>query len=93
MQNRWFKCSPPWENEFVEDAIKSPHQHLNVVEYFGYCGLALDLQFVSYILKNCVALEKLIVSIPKSKSKSRIPHSRAKDKLKYGKTRRNNVKR
>lgn len=49
------------ERQKIRYYIMSPHQHLKVVKFSGYIVRISDRQFVEYILKNCVVLQKLII--------------------------------
>ncbi|KAK9928666.1 hypothetical protein M0R45_025790 [Rubus argutus] len=40
---------------------KSPHHHLKVVEIVGYRGRKGDVQRVMYLVKNALALEKIVI--------------------------------
>lgn len=93
VQNEWGKYFLESEDGVgaVDDAIKSPHHHLKVMKYCGYYGMASDVQLVSYILENCVALQKLIIDPAISKSR-RLSIGSAEYKLKYEKTGRENAK-
>ncbi|KAL8039236.1 hypothetical protein ABFX02_10G021900 [Erythranthe guttata] len=44
-----------------KNPLKVAHEHLKVFKFLGYCGSSSDLEFVRYILENCIALEKLII--------------------------------
>lgn len=43
----------------VKDTVKFPHNHLKVLEFYGYAGHAEDLELLGYILENCVMLDKI----------------------------------
>lgn len=45
----------------MKNVVKSPHHHLKVVKYFGFYGRTNDFEMVSFILENCVVLDKLII--------------------------------
>ncbi|OMO82692.1 hypothetical protein COLO4_22884 [Corchorus olitorius] len=51
--------------EEVVETIECPHQHLKVVELAGYYGRVSDVDFAMYLIKNAVALERMII-IPKA---------------------------
>ncbi|XP_059288179.1 uncharacterized protein LOC132041488 [Lycium ferocissimum] len=53
-----------------------PYQHLKVIRYNGYLRGSSDAELMTYLLENCLALEKLIVS-PCNFS----PHSRKCSKV------------
>ncbi|KAL6513775.1 hypothetical protein OROMI_034534 [Orobanche minor] len=56
-------CEPVRANREIEKAIMQfPHQHLNVVKFYGYYGSTSDVELVSYFLENCVALEEIIIN-------------------------------
>ncbi|EYU33648.1 hypothetical protein MIMGU_mgv1a022709mg, partial [Erythranthe guttata] len=46
-------------NEYA--IIKIPHRHLKVFEFRGYYGCSNDAGLISYVLENCVVLEKIII--------------------------------
>ncbi|EYU43592.1 hypothetical protein MIMGU_mgv1a023264mg, partial [Erythranthe guttata] len=54
----------------VKDApINRHHHHLKVVKFRGYRGGQIrDLEFIEYILENCLVLEKLIIEPSASKN-------------------------
>jgi hypothetical protein len=37
------------------------HKYLKVVEIAGYSGRICELEFVTYLIKNAVALEKILI--------------------------------
>ncbi|KAL8517302.1 hypothetical protein ACS0TY_015512 [Phlomoides rotata] len=39
----------------------SPHHHLKVFTFSGYCGQSNDVELVRYIWMNCMALKKIII--------------------------------
>ncbi|KAK6920786.1 FBD domain [Dillenia turbinata] len=46
---------------YDEDLPKSPHEHLKVVEIFGFGWNASDIEFAIYLLEMGITLEELIV--------------------------------
>ncbi|KAL8039165.1 hypothetical protein ABFX02_10G017100 [Erythranthe guttata] len=54
--------SLPREDKVMKNAIiRSPHNHLKVFKFCGYYGRTIDAELLSYILGNCVVLEKIII--------------------------------
>lgn len=68
------------------------HEIISLQDHGTWCyGMASDVQLVSYILENCVALQKLIIDPAISKSR-RLSIGSAEYKLEYEKTGRENAK-
>ncbi|KAL7095330.1 hypothetical protein ACP275_10G017500 [Erythranthe tilingii] len=55
----WYKL--PRKDREVKDVVKILHHHLKVFKFCGYYGGTNDFEFLSYILGNCVVLEKMII--------------------------------
>lgn len=47
--------------EIRKDTPKSPHGYLKVVEIVGYRGRKGDVQHVMYLVKNALALERIVI--------------------------------
>ncbi|KAL7095325.1 hypothetical protein ACP275_10G017100 [Erythranthe tilingii] len=60
LQFKWFDALSRRDRE-VKDAIKILHHHLKVFKFCGYYGATNDVELLSYILGNCVVLEKIII--------------------------------
>ncbi|EYU41899.1 hypothetical protein MIMGU_mgv1a009068mg [Erythranthe guttata] len=79
---KWFDALSRRDRE-VKDAIKILHRHLKVFKFCGYYGATNDVELLSYILGNCVVLEKIIID----------PYfTWSRDKLQVEETARNNAK-
>ncbi|KAL9159224.1 hypothetical protein ABFS82_08G119900 [Erythranthe guttata] len=52
----------PREDRQIEGAVaNSPHHHLKIFKFCSYYGSANDVELLSYILENCIVLEKIII--------------------------------
>lgn len=53
--------SPSKGKRKIRHAAKCPHQCLKLVEIVGYYGRTSDDEFVMYLIKNAVALQKIVI--------------------------------
>ncbi|XP_012827765.1 PREDICTED: uncharacterized protein LOC105949044 [Erythranthe guttata] len=51
----------PRKDREVKATISSPHHHLKLFKFGGYYGSPSDVELLSYVLGNCVVLEKIII--------------------------------
>ncbi|KAL7116594.1 hypothetical protein ACP275_03G014000 [Erythranthe tilingii] len=57
------------DSQVKDVAINRHHDHLKVVKFCGYRGGHIrDLEFIEYILENCLVLDKLIIEPSASKN-------------------------
>ncbi|KAL8039170.1 hypothetical protein ABFX02_10G017200 [Erythranthe guttata] len=60
LKYEWHRL-PREDKVMKDDIVRSPHNHLKVFKFRGYYGRTIDAELISYILENCVVLEKIII--------------------------------
>lgn len=53
--------APSREKRKMKHASKCPHKYLKLAEIVGYYGRTSDDEFFMYLIKNAVALKKIVI--------------------------------
>lgn len=59
---QYTKISNAASTEVVEKVARSPHRHLKVFELVGFVAVSDHVELATYVLDNCVALQKIIIN-------------------------------
>ncbi|KAL7143169.1 hypothetical protein ABFS83_08G172800 [Erythranthe nasuta] len=72
LHHKWYLIPRVDRQQRNEYAIKIPHRHLKVFEFRGYYGCSNDAGLLSYVVENCVVLEKIIIGTGRKNAKQKL---------------------